>query len=64
MASWWTQKKCDERRRAMKDPYGRMGIGIAWGIGLGAATDNVPLWISMGTAIGAAVGGILGEGQR
>jgi len=58
----------DAWRRPMKDPYGRMAVGMAWGIGIGgaigAAMDNVPLWISVGTAIGAAVGATLSEGRR
>ncbi len=55
-------------RKPMKDSYGRMGIGMAWGVGIGAALgtamDNVPLWISLGTAIGAAVGATFSQGQR
>ena len=51
----------------MKDPYGRMGVGIAWGTGIGAAIgaamDNIPLWVSVGTAIGAAGAATFGEGQ-
>jgi hypothetical protein len=47
----------------MKDVYSRMAGGMAIGVGLGAvagvATDNIPLWISIGIAIGAGAGAAL-----
>ncbi len=33
-------------------------IGIAFGVAVGAATDNMGTWLAIGTAIGLALGGI------
>jgi hypothetical protein len=41
----------------MKDPYSRMGIGMAVGIGVGAVIgvllDNTSMWLGIGIAVGA-----------
>jgi len=36
-------------------PIGKMGVGIALGVAIGAATDNLAVGIGIGVALGAAM---------
>jgi hypothetical protein len=33
-----------------------IGVGVSLGVALGAATDNLALWLSLGVAVGAGLG--------
>jgi hypothetical protein len=39
-----------------RGPVTGYGIGIALGVLVGMATENLPLWIGVGAALGTAVG--------
>ena len=43
-------------KKAVNEPGRFIGIGIALGIGIGAALDNMGLGIAIGIALGAAIG--------
>ena len=48
------------KNKAALMPVG-MGAGLAIGAGIGAATDNMAMWLALGVAIGSRLGvGLMG----
>ena len=56
-------KEC-ERSFAQQMTVNGAGVGMLVGVVVGALTDNVGLWISLGLCIGAGIGSISKAGKE